>query len=131
MKKNGRPKKEINKDELDKLLRLSMSLKETANWFDCSEMTMLRFIKKEYGEGFDTLRDKRFVYTKAAIKRCQIEKALKSDNTMLIWCGKQYLGQSDKNQLQVEDVTIRDKAEALAKLQEAMDRIKEEIAEEL
>lgn len=121
---------EIDKPELEKLLKLYVSKKETADWFDCSEKSVERFIKKEYQCTFDALRDKSFVRTKVAIRRAQIEKALKSDNTMLIWCGKQYLGQVDKQLVQNEDVTIKDKSDALLKLQEAMDRLKQEIAEE-
>jgi hypothetical protein len=86
----------IDRDELEKLMRLHPSKTEAADWFGVSESSLERFVKKNFEMSFDALRDKSFVKTKIAIKRAQIEKAIKGDNTMMIWCGKQYLGQSDK-----------------------------------
>ena len=85
----------IDKDELDKLMRLSPTCKEASDWFDVSESSLERFVKTNFGMSFDALRDKRFTKTRMAIKKAQIEMALKGDRVMLIWCGKQYLGQRD------------------------------------
>lgn len=95
----GRPPKaqgRINGSELEKLLAFYPSVHETADWFGVSVSSLRRFIKAKFKTSFESLRDKRFVKTKIAIKRAQIEKALKGDNTMLIWCGKQYVGQKDE-----------------------------------
>ena len=86
----------INKDELEKLMRLFPSEQEAADWFGVKPKTLFRFIQKHFRCSFVQLRDKSFAKTKIAIKRAQIEKALKGDNTMLIWVGKQYLKQTDK-----------------------------------
>lgn len=94
MAKKGAQEK-INDQELLELLKFYPTVKEAADWFDVSMSTLERFIKTNHHETFDSLRDKRFVKTKVAIKRAQIKKALTGDNTMLIWVGKQYLGQRD------------------------------------
>lgn len=86
----------IDGTELQELMRFYPSRKELADWFDVSESTIVRFINEQFQCDFDTLRDKNFIRTKMAIKRAQIKKALSGDNTMLIWCGKQYLDQRDK-----------------------------------
>jgi hypothetical protein len=96
----GRPATEsakIDRAELEKLMRLYPSEQEAADWFDVTIKTLMRFIRKEFGSSFVQLREKSFTRTKVAIKRSQLEKAMKGDNTMLIWVGKQYLGQRDKN----------------------------------
>ncbi len=96
----GRPPTETNKidaAELEKLMKLCISDQEAADWFDVNPRTLDRFIRKHFGCNFVQFHRKRFTKTRIAIKRAQIDKALKGDNTMLIWCGKQYLGQRDKN----------------------------------
>ena len=40
---------------------------------------------------------------KMSLRRKQYEKAMSGDNTMLIWLGKQYLHQSDKQELYGKD----------------------------
>lgn len=96
----GRPPKEsskIDKEELRDLMKFYPTTKEVCDWFDVKhELTIVRFIKKHFHCNFDELRDKSFIRTKVAIKRAQLKKALAGDNTMLIWVGKQYLGQTDK-----------------------------------
>lgn len=86
----------IDKAELEKLMRLYPTEQEAADWFGVQFKTMQRYIRKHFGCSFVQLREKSFVRTRVGIKRAQIEKALKGDNTMLIWCGKQYLGQAEK-----------------------------------
>lgn len=111
--KVGRPPFEsskIDKQDLEKLLLIYMSVEEAANWFDVSVMTLTRFIKRHYKCNFVEFRDKRFVRTRVSIKRKQIEKALTGDNTMLIWVGKQYLDQKDQQESvvhQEEQVTYK------------------------
>jgi hypothetical protein len=105
MAKMGRPPTEtakIDKVELEKLMRMGVSEREVMDWFDVSLKTLVRYIKKEFDLTFVQMRDKSFIRTKIAIKRAQIEKALKGDNTMLIWVGKQYLGQRDKHENETE-----------------------------
>ncbi len=101
----GRPPTEsakIDKDELEKLMKLNLSEQEVSDWFDVQPKTLIRFVNKEFGCTFVQLRNKGFVRTKAAIKRAQIENALKGNTVLLIWLGKQYLGQSDKIEQTIE-----------------------------
>ena len=104
MKRVARPPDEsekIDKDDLKKLMKYCLSAKEVADFFDLNNIkTLTRYIKTHFKCSFVQLRDKGFIRTKLAIKRAQIEKALTGDNTMMIWCGKQYLGQSDNPEAQ-------------------------------
>ena len=95
----GRPRIEIDFDEFNKLCRLQCTLSEIASWFDCSEDTIERRVKEEYGitfaEHFALKRGK----GKIALRRKQFQTAESGNVTMLIWLGKQYLGQSDKQEV--------------------------------
>jgi hypothetical protein len=86
----------IDSKELNAMLEVWSSVSEVADRFDVSVSSIKRYCKKNFKCSFDRLRAKRFIRTKTAIKRMQIKKALDGDNTMLIWCGKQYLGQTEK-----------------------------------
>lgn len=96
MGRKPRAQEAIDADELKKLMTFHPSKQEAADWFDVSASSLERFIKKEFGCTFEALRDKGFVRTKMAIKRKQIEMALGGCKVMLIWAGKQYLGQSER-----------------------------------
>lgn len=99
-KPNGRPRKEIDRKDFEALLHIQCSLKEIAAFFDvklggCSEDTIERWCKREYGESFATVSDKKREYGKISIRRAQFDM-MEKNPTMLIWCSKQYLGQTDE-----------------------------------
>jgi|ERR1019366_4231258 hypothetical protein len=100
----GKETAKINKSELEDLMKFYLSEDEVMDWFDIKVQTLRRYIKKEFGCTFDSLREKSFVRTRVAIKRAQIKKALSGDNTMLIWCGKQYLGQVERTEIHLGKV---------------------------
>lgn len=93
-KPNGRPPKDINKQEFEKLCGLQCTLEEIAGWFDCSEDTVQRWAQKEYGETFAVVYKKHSSKGKISLRRNQMQIA-KTNATMGIWLGKQYLGQRD------------------------------------
>jgi hypothetical protein len=96
MAKMGRKKIVIDLDKLKALMRLSPSLEDTSHFFDCSQDTIERAIKKNFKCTFAEFRDKNAVHTRMSLKRKMIEKALAGDNTMMIWLSKNMLGMSDK-----------------------------------
>lgn len=103
--KRGRPpaaQLAIDKEELIKLLRLYPTRKEASDWFDVSESSMDRFVANNFQMNYEALRQKSFTKTRMQIKKAQIEAALNGSNVMLIWCGKQYLGQMDKMEQKTE-----------------------------
>ena len=101
----ARPKIEINLEELEKLARLQCTYAEIAAFFDCSIDTIKRRMKDEE---FCTTYKKGLEEGKASLRRMQWKAAQGGNATMLIWLGKQYLGQSDKRDLEhTGDVPIR------------------------
>jgi hypothetical protein len=97
-KKNrgGRPRIQIDWDEFDKLCLLQCTLEEIASWFDCSVDTIENRVKREKHCGFSEYSKKRGSKGKISLRRHQWKAAEKGNITMLIWLGKQVLGQSDK-----------------------------------
>ncbi len=111
MAKMGRPRIEIDKDEFEKLCAIQCTLREIAGWFKCSEDTIENWCKREYKETFsDTFK----IYSaggKISLRRNQFKMAEKNPG-MAIWLGKQYLGQSEKVEQQIQ---TESKLELIAK----------------
>lgn len=93
----GRPKLDIHDDEVYKLARLGASNVDIADFFGCAESTIrgrfCEILKKGRAERRNTLR------------QWQWDAAAGGNVTMLIWLGKQDLGQADKVQTTSRDVT--------------------------
>ena len=96
MAKMGRPEKEIDKEQFEKLCGLQCTQVEISGWFHISADTLDRWCKRTYKKTFaDVFREKRQSGC-ISLRRKQMETALGGNITMLIFLGKQYLGQSDK-----------------------------------
>lgn len=99
-KKVGRPKIEIDYDEVEKLANIQCTYKEIASFFGCSEDKLKRdeeFIH-HFKKGFDG--------GKMSLRRTQFRLA-ETNTAMAIWLGKQYLGQRDVIQDISENKTQR------------------------
>lgn len=93
----GRPKIEINWEDVRKLSLLQCTQNEIASFLGVSVDTLLR--RKEFCE----LHKKGMEEGRMSLRRLQWKKANEGNVTMLIWLGKQYLGQSDKQELTGKD----------------------------
>jgi len=99
----GRPRKEIDSDQFEKLCGLQCTLAEIAGWFGCSEDTIERWCKRTYTAGFADAF-KRFSQSgKISLRRFQFKIAEKNA-AMAIFLGKQYLGQKDDPDVNIADI---------------------------
>lgn len=99
---NGRPKKEIDKVQFEKLCNIQCTEEEIAAWFDMSEDTLDRECREKYGMGFS---DAYKIYSrkgKMSIRRMQFKLA-ENYPAMAIWLGKQYLGQTEQGKAEEPD----------------------------
>jgi hypothetical protein len=88
----GRPRKPITIVELEQLCSLSCTDEEIAAFFEVDVRTIERRKKeKVFGEVVARGRAK----GRISLRRKQMEAAQAGDRTMLIWLGKQLLGQTD------------------------------------
>jgi hypothetical protein len=94
----GRPSKlQPDAETLKRLgsaARIHCTTKEGAAFFGVSEMTFLRFLNEhpEAREVWDLNRE----LGKASLRRMQVRAAEAGSIPMMIWLGKQYLGQKDR-----------------------------------
>jgi len=100
MSKMGRRKIEINFEELDKLCAIQCTLEEIAAWFDVSADTIERRVKEQYKVTFAEHYAKKSKIGHISIRRKQYQVASAGNVTMLIFLGKQYLGQADRQEIQ-------------------------------
>ncbi len=115
--KGGRPQKEIDWAQFENLCGLHCTEIEIAEWFQVSVDTIGRAVQRKYKEGFAETFKKKSSRGRVSLRRKQYEVAMTGNATMLIWLGKQYLGQSDKlEQVQTETET---KLEELGRLSAA------------
>lgn len=92
----GRPKITINWDLFDEMAIDLCTKAEIAQAMGCSPDTLERAIKREFKTNFADHWGSKITPTKRQLRRKQIELALSGHPGMLIWLGKQYLGQADQ-----------------------------------
>jgi Fe-S oxidoreductase len=83
----GDNKRVIPPDEVYKLACLYCSYQEIADWFEIPRETLKYNFRDLIQKGYNS--------TKQGLRRAQIEVAMKGNVSMLIWLGKNMLGQSD------------------------------------
>lgn len=92
----ARPEKEIDQEQFEKLCGLGCTQIEIADWFSCDEDTVLAWCKRTYDASFSVVFQQKRNRGNVSIRRKQHEVAMSGNVTMLIWLGKQRLGQTDK-----------------------------------
>lgn len=95
----GRPLIEINWKEFDKLCTLQCTKREIASWFDCSEDTIERAIKRVHNTTFAVYFEQKRGVGQIALRRKQYEAAMGGNVPLLIFLGKNYLGQSNEQEV--------------------------------
>lgn len=93
----GRDKTVIPPEEVFKLASIGCKDIEISDWFGIDNNTLRYNFSAELTKGREHL--------KQSLRRAQLEVALKGNAVMLIWLGKQYLGQTD-NPLDSSDTQV-------------------------
>jgi hypothetical protein len=86
----------IDHEELEKLAGIHCTMIEMATFFDCSVDTL----ERNYAEPIKKGKEK----GKISLRRLQYQAAQKGNITMMIWLGKQLLGQKDISRLELTDI---------------------------
>lgn len=108
----GRPKKEIDREQFEKLCGFQCTESEICAWFDVTDKTLASWCNKEYGRHFSEVFAEKREVGKISLRRAQFQLAHKSA-AMAIFLGKNYLGQRDTFEADFN-------AEALAKAREIL-----------
>ena len=93
--KMGRPLKEINWSEFEKLCALQCTEIEVAGWFDMTAETLNQKCKGHYGSTFLEVSKQKKQPGKVSLRRTLWKQAEKSP-ACAIWLSKQHLGMTDK-----------------------------------
>ena len=105
----------IDPAEIYKLAKLGCSIEEMSDWFGVPANTI------KYN--FSDMIVKGRAETKQALRRAQIALALKGNATMLIWLGKNILGQAE--------TPVSNSKEILPFTDDDIDDLKEQLEDEL
>lgn len=102
----GRTATKVDLDELHKLGVIHATIKEVAGWFGLSDVsidTRLADAQTYEFEGqqktFREIFEEGKAKGKCSLRRKQVELAQAGNPTMLIWLGKQLLGQKDQSEI--------------------------------
>lgn len=105
-KHNGPYKKQIDYEQLDKLCAIQCTGEECASILGMDYDTLNNRLKEDGFGGFSDYFTLKSATGKMSLRRRQYTLAEEGNPTMLIWLGKQWLGQSEK-----KEITIADKEE--------------------
>lgn len=105
--KGGRPRIEIDMNQLTAACQIQCTAEECAALFDCSVDTLDRRLKEEGWEGFADFYKRHSENGRSSLRRMQWQSAKGGNVTMQIWLGKQMLEQRDKQDVEHGgDITI-------------------------
>ena len=105
MPRTGRPRIEIKQDLFEGLCRIQCTGEEIASVLHVSMDTLSRWVKRTYaGRTFEDTYKKYADVGKMSLRRAQMKLAEGGNATMLIWLGKQLLGQKDKSEIEYREL---------------------------
>ena len=95
----GNHYKEVDFEELEKLVEMQCTLEEIASFFDVHKMTIKRRIKEEYDMDFVTYKELKGTKGRIHLRRLQWKSANKGSVDMQKWLGKNMLDQTEKSEI--------------------------------
>ncbi len=116
----GAPKKQVDYKILDGLCAIQCTGEEIASVLDIDYDTLNTRIKEDTGLTFSDYFKQKQTKGKASLRRFQWKQAEAGDKTMLIWLGKQYLGQKDKQEIENTVIMERSPIDELVQSIEAI-----------
>lgn len=105
MAKRGPKVIQLDWEQFDKLCYIQCTQREIAAWFDCSVDTIERRVEEEFGIKFAEYYAEKKEKGLISLRRLQYQAAEKANTVMLIWLGKQYLGQKDRQETEMKTST--------------------------
>jgi hypothetical protein len=100
--KGGRPPFELSDEDFTRLvnmIRIQCTQEEICGVFCVTDKTLNVALKKRGESGFSELYKKHQDEGRSSLRRAQWKAANDGNPTMLVWLGKQVLGQRDKQEL--------------------------------
>lgn len=92
----ARPEKKIDWELVDNLLRADCDGTQIAEFFTMHPNTLYRRVEEQYSMSFSDYQQAKKMEGNAMLLDKQFQTAMDGDRTMMIWLGKQRLGQKEK-----------------------------------
>lgn len=92
----GRPRKVINEEQVVRLAKIHCTYEEIAAVVGCSTDTL----KRRFADRIERGREA----GKSSLRRLQFRAARKGNAALLIWLGKQHLGQKDTQVVETREL---------------------------
>ena len=102
----SRPEKIIDWELVDKLLIAGCHGTEIAANFGMHPETFYKRVVDKFEIGFSEYLQLKRSQGDSLLRNAQFEKALEKDNTMMIWLGKQRLGQKENHEISIDSATL-------------------------
>lgn len=118
----GRPTKEFSEDDFKKLCVMWCTQSEICSFFGTTDKTLDRWCKRTFKMNYSEAYKKFSEEGNISLRRMQRKRAMDGSVPMLIWLGKQYLHQTDKQETRVTANDIKDDA-----LSESLKKVAEEL----
>lgn len=96
----ARPLIEINYKTVDNLCAIQCTGEEIASVLNIDYDTLASAVKRDFHVSFSDYIEQKRKTGKSSLRRSQWKVADSGNPTMLIWLGKQYLGQRDKHDVE-------------------------------
>ena len=103
--KGGRPLFEVDYKKLENLCAIFCTGKECASVLGCHYDTLAKKVKEKTALSFPDYFKRNSAPGRVSLREKQFEAAHDGNVTMMIWLGKQILGQKDKSYNEIEDKT--------------------------
>lgn len=111
-KKRGRPQKQFDKRMFESMCEMHCTQIEIAHIFDCDTDTINAWCNREYGCNFSEIYNKKVSNGNMSLRRIQFRMAESGSERMAIWLGKQWLGQTDKQEIDMSaDISAESRRE--------------------
>ena len=91
----GRPRVKVDPEQVRNLAQIGCTVEEIADVLGCGKSTIEKRFRAELESG--RLR------CRSSLRRMQFKAAQGGNTTMMIWLGKQLLGQKDKTEQSTDD----------------------------
>ena len=98
--KTGRPLTEIDWEKVDNMCGIRSTGEEIAGVLGIGYSTLYRAIRREFDMTFDEYYTLKSQNGKVSIRRKQYQTAMNGNPYMLKWLGVNWLGQSDKQEVE-------------------------------
>ncbi|MCR5475499.1 MAG: hypothetical protein K6F28_09910 [Lachnospiraceae bacterium] len=118
--KMGRPVKKIDKEQFETMCQVQCTLEEICLILGLTDKTLNKWCKETYGMTFSEVFRQKRELGKASLRRRQFALA-KTNATMAIFLGKNWLGQKDTAEVAVNPEILRRAEELLGGIPSVID----------